>query len=114
VENKELAALINSSDARQMDKIKLTPFEIAEQRQRMKKASAGANRGNDCCASSPDKRQEARKAKGQWGEKGLRWEAGRDWCGARPRRAGFQLFGLADDVGGMGALKRLVERLANG
>ena len=42
--NTALAALINDSDARQEDRIKVTANDIAQQRQAMKKAKGAAER----------------------------------------------------------------------
>jgi hypothetical protein len=110
VQNKALAELINGSDARQQDKLKVTPFEVAEQRNRMKKAGAQLPSG---ATGTP-----ATNGRKRGRPKGAATKASPAPRAARPAAKGGpvelidRLFELADDAGGLGALKRLVDRLA--
>ena len=110
--NKEIAELINDSHDRMDDKIKVTPQDIAQQKQAMKKAgespapSAAGNGG---------------------GKKGARRAGGAQASTAPatpPRTAAAmspsanpvdlidKTLDLAQQCGGLAALKRLVDRLA--
>jgi hypothetical protein len=115
--NTELAELINGSDARKEDKIEVKPGDIAQQRQAMKKvrelpkpAAAGNSGGK------------------KGGRKGSRRAAARQPSPApasepRPAPAAAPSAGpvdlidktldLAQQCGGMAALKKLVDRLAD-
>jgi hypothetical protein len=124
VQNKPLAELINSSDARKEDGIKVTPFEIAEQRQRMKKAGAQVPAAAATSEAAPATNGTAKKRgrpKGSGAGKKTAFVEKRAATGAERKGMGAKsgpvelidrLFELADDAGGMGALKRLVDRLA--
>jgi hypothetical protein len=125
VQNKALAELINGSDARQQDKLKVTPFEVAEQRTRMKKAGAqvpaaaaapatnGKKRGRPKGSGAGLKKAAAR-AVTPFVEKRGATRAERAGIGAKVSPADLidRLIDLADDAGGMGQLKRLVDRIA--
>jgi hypothetical protein len=95
--NTKLAGLINGSDARKADKIKVTANDVARQRQAMKKAGtapAGKKRGAKAVAP-----------------------AARVTAPAPKRAAGpvvliDRLFDFAEECGGLGQLKRLVDRIA--
>lgn len=117
VQNKELAEMINSSDAREQDKIKVTPFEVAEQRQRMKKAGAQMPSAAAAPASNGKKRG---RPKGSGARKTTRKSTSSHGSPKSITAHGFaspvdlidSVFALADRAGGMGELKRLVDRLA--
>ena len=113
--NTELAEMINSSDARREDKISVKPGDIAQQKQAMKKAGelpkAGTGTGG-------------KKGRG----KGDRCAAGQQAASApaAPPRAAApaassanpvdlidKALDLAQQCGGVAALKRLVDRLAD-
>jgi hypothetical protein len=99
--------LINASDARKHDGVKVTPFEVAEQRQKLKKlekaatppAAAGRKRGRP-------------KAKAKAATPAARVTAPAPKRAAGPVDLIDRLFDFADECGGMGQLKRLVDRLA--
>jgi hypothetical protein len=114
--NTELAEMINSSDARKEDKISVKPGDIAQQKQAMKKA------GETMPAATEDS-----------GEKRHRGKGGRRRAGVQPRSAPAEqpraaaaespsaspvdlidkTLDLAQQCGGVAALKRLVDRLAD-
>src|SRR5262245_85427 len=110
--NTDLAELINSSDARKEDKIKVQPGDIAAQRQARKKAGEAV----------PAEARKGGRKKG--GPKG-RHSAGAQASAApakqgRPAAAATaspvdlidRVFGLAEACAGMEQLKRLADRLA--
>jgi hypothetical protein len=106
--NTELAELIGSSDARKQDKITVTANDVAQQRQAMKKAGT---------APAPTAKPGRKKP----GKKPGRKPAAKPATVAAPSKPAAhrgpvelidRLFELADDAGGMAALKRLVDRLA--
>jgi hypothetical protein len=112
--NTEIAELINDSHDRMDDKIKVTPQDIAQQKQALKKA------GGEAAAPTPAaKPAPSGQAKGK---------------GGRPRKAATaaatpvpraavasagpvdlidKTLDLAQQAGGVAALKRLVDRLAD-
>jgi hypothetical protein len=125
IQNKPLAELINSSDARKEDGIKVTPFEIAEQRQRMKKVGAAipASVASSALATSETTANGKKRGrpKGSGAGKKTAFVEKRAATGAERKGMGAKggpvelidrLFELAEDAGGLGALKRLVDRLA--
>jgi hypothetical protein len=118
VQNKALAELINSSDARQQDKLRVTPFEVAEQRNRMKKAGAQVPGSAAAPAANGTAKKRGRPkgtgAKKAFVEKRAATGAERQSIRAKggPVELIDRLFELADEAGGFGALKRLVDRLA--
>jgi hypothetical protein len=92
---KDLADLINSSDARKQDKINVTPGDVSLQKQALKQMKGSAKPKK---AATP-KAVKAAPAK------------------APAKSASVvdvvdQVFALADQVGGMAQLRRLVDRLA--
>ncbi len=102
--NTELAEMINASPARKEDKLSVKPGEIAQQKQAMKKAGV-------LPAAAPAAKP-ARKKPGR--------KPGRKPAPAAPRVAAAAspvdlidgVFGLARQCGGIGQLKRLVDRIA--
>jgi hypothetical protein len=109
--NTEIATLINGSEDRKSDKIKVKPGDIAQQKQAMKKAGKAA----------PTPRVATKAAGKNGGEAG----SGRQ-AAAKPPPAAVQpvaqagpvdlidkTIDLAQQCGGVAALKRLVDRLAD-
>ena len=110
--NKEIAELINDSHDRMDDKIKVTPQDIAQQKQAMKKAgespapSAAGNGGG---------KKGARRAGGHSGEHRPTTPprtAAAMSPSANPVDLIDKTLDLAQQCGGLAALKRLVDRLA--
>jgi len=113
--NTELAELINSSDARQEDKIKVKPGDIAQQKQAMKKAGD---------APAPAATGESGKKKGRRGRPRRADAQASTALAAQPRPAAAspsaspvdlidKALDLALQCGGLAALKKLVDRLAD-
>src|SRR5262249_4692180 len=111
VGNTELANMINSSPARKEDRIRVEPNDIAKQRQAMKKLNPRASQGGS--------KNGRRKAKGR--------RRGRPRAAATASAQGQtvangpaagpvdlldRVFRLAQECGGFGSLKRLVDRCA--
>ena len=113
--NKEIAELINDSHDRMDDKIKVTPQDIAQQKQAMKKAGelpkAGTGTGG-------------KKGRGNGGRRAAGQQAAT--APAVPPRAAApaassanpvdlidKALDLAQQCGGVATLKRLVDRLAD-
>lgn len=108
--NTELAELINSSDARKEDKISVKPGDIAAQKQAMKKAgetvpaaTGGRKKGGRRRAASQPATSPAVQP--------------RPAAAASPSASPVDLIDktldLAAQAGGVAALKRLVDRLAD-
>jgi hypothetical protein len=118
--NTELAELINSSDARQEDKIKVKPGDIAAQKQAMKKAGETIPAPTARGASRParkggnGRRTPGRKAKAE--RTATRVAAAQPSPRAAAQAGPVDLIDktldLAQQCGGVAALKRLVDRLA--
>ena len=112
--NKEIAELINDSHDRMDDKIKVTPQDIAQQKQAMKKA------GGEAAAPTPAaKPAPAGQTKGKGGRPR---KAATPAAAPAPRAAVAsaspvdlidKTLDLAQQAGGVAALKRLVDRLAD-
>lgn len=110
--NTELAELINGSDARKEDKIKVTAQDIAAQKQAMKKAgetvpaATGGGRGK----KGGRRRAASQPATGAAAQP-------RPAAAAAPSASPVDLIDktldLAAQAGGVAALKRLVDRLAD-
>ena len=107
--SKELAALLMSSDARKADGIKVSASDVGDQRTAMRKLAGAAP---------------ARRNKGGRPKKAVQAPPVREAPApaavpvARSAQASpidliDRVFMLADDCGGMAALKRLVDRLAD-
>jgi len=106
VGNTDLADLINASDARKDDKIKVTANDVAQQRQAMKKAGAApAKPARGKPGRKPGRKPAAKAAPPAAQPRAERRQSG-------PVELIDRLFDLAEDAGGMGALKRLVDRIA--
>jgi hypothetical protein len=121
--NKELAELINSSDARKEDKINVTPADVNQQKQALKKLAVPAN-GEPAAASETSASQPEAAPKKRGGRKPGRKAATRKVANAasppaakpsghsRPVELLGKVFDLAKECGGFGELKLLVDRLA--
>jgi hypothetical protein len=106
---KEIADLLNDSDDRMDDKIKVTPNDVSQQKQAMKKPGA---------QKAP---AAAKKPLGNGRRKPGR-KPGPNSAAATPRTASApasspvdlidRTLALAQECGGVGQLKRLVDRLA--
>jgi len=111
--NTELAELINSSDARKEDKIKVAPGDIAAQKQAMKKA------GDTPTAATKPAGNGRRKPGRKPGRKAAPEAAASTPAPAsqRPQASPVELIDkaldLAQQCGGLAALKKLVDRLAD-
>jgi hypothetical protein len=106
--NTQLAEMIAGSDARKEGKIKVTANDVAQQRQAMKKAGdlpAPAKPGKKKAGKKPGRKPAAKPAAPAAAPPKPSAQRG-------PVELIDRLFELADDAGGMGALKRLVDRLA--
>jgi hypothetical protein len=126
--NTELANLINSSDARKLDKITVTANDIAQQKQALK----NLGKGNAAPASAKGKRAKAAQqaAPSSNGAKKQKRKPGRKPKAttaassapvaqhhaapghARPVELLSKVFDLAQDCGAFGELKQVVDRLA--
>ena len=111
--NKEIAELINDSHDRMDDKIKVTPQDVAQQKQALKKA------GGEAAAPTPAaKPAPSGQAKGKGGRprKAATAAATPAPRAAAPSGSPVDLidktFSLAQECGGFEQLKRLVDRLA--
>jgi hypothetical protein len=104
--NTKLAGLINGSDARKDDKIKVTANDVAQQRQAMKKA------GTAPAAKSAGKKRGRRKGKAKAVAPAARVTAPAPKRAAGPVELIDRLFDFAEECGGLGQLKRLVDRIA--
>lgn len=108
--NKALADMLNSDEERQADKIKVTPNDVAQQRQAMKKAGA-AKPEPAKAASKPavnGRKKGGRKAGAPESAKAASTSAQ-----ASPIDLLDKTLDLARQCGGVAALKRLVDRLAD-
>lgn len=108
--NTGLAELINGSDARKQDKIKVSANDVAQQRQAMKKAGL-----------APAAKSARRKTAKKQARQPAAARASTAPQGYEPIPPATQLgpvdlidrvFALAEQCGGMAQLKRLVDRLA--
>jgi hypothetical protein len=100
--NTEIAQLINGSEERKKDKIEVKPADIAAQRQAMKKA--GETLPAPSAAKKPAGKKAARVRKAA---------APRAATQAGPVDLIDRTLDLAAQAGGVAALKRLVDRLAD-
>ena len=114
--NKEIAELINDSHDRMDDKIKVTPQDIAQQKQAMKKSGES---GGTAAAPAP---APAAPAAGKNKGKGGRPKNAVTAAAPAPRAAASssspvdlidKTLDLAQQAGGVAALKKLVDRLAD-
>jgi hypothetical protein len=105
---KEIAELLNDSDDRMDDKIKVTPNDVSQQKQAMKKPGAQKAPAAAKKPAGNGRRKPGRKP-------------GRKPAAATPRTLGpaaspvdliDRTLALAQECGGVGQLKRLVDRLA--
>lgn len=114
--NTELAELINSSDARKEDKIKVTANDVAQQRQAMKKAGETVptpTRGGGMKKGGARGGRRRAAAQASAAPAGLPQSAGAAVApSASPLDLIDKAFALADECGGFEQLKRLVDRLA--
>jgi hypothetical protein len=98
--NTELARMLSAAKERKDDKIKLTPQDVAQQRQVMKKAgqltATGKKRGRPRGATQAAKQPGASAA-----------------AAASPVDLIDKTIDLAQQCGGVAALKKLVDRLAD-
>jgi hypothetical protein len=114
--NTELADLINSSDARQQDKVRVKAGDIAKQKQALKKAGdlprAAAGKGR---SRGGGKRRGRRAAGGQvTATPAAQPRATAPTAdSASPVDLIDRALDLAQQCGGVAALKRLVDRLAD-
>ncbi len=112
--NTAIAEMLNDADERMDDKIKVTAQDVAAQKQAMKKAGATAT-------PAPAPAEPATKpARKKPGRKPGRPAAPAAPAAAAPRPAGTnpvdlidQTLELASRAGGVGELKKLVDRLAD-
>lgn len=106
--NTELAAMINGSDARKLDKIKVTAQDVAAQRQALKKAG-GLPAGRNGAARKRGRKPGRKRASATVAPAAAP-------ALARPKAGPVELidrvFDMADECGGLDQLKRLVNRLA--
>jgi hypothetical protein len=100
--NADLAKLINSSDARKQDKIKVTATDVGNQKQALKAMNATAKKkakahkpATSMAANKPQAAQASTKA-------------------ANPVELIDRVFDLAGQCGGLAQLKRLVDRISAG
>jgi hypothetical protein len=122
--NTELANLINSSDARKLDKLTVTANDIAQQKQALKNLAKGqaASKGKRAkAAQQAAPSSNGAKKKGKPGRKPKAKTAASSAPvaqhhaapgHARPVELLSKVFDLAQDCGGFGELKQLVDRLA--
>ena len=105
--NAEIAHLINGSDEAKKGKIEVKPADVAQQKQAMKKA------GETLTAPTADggKKQGRRKGVRRGGRKAAAPRAQAQGSG-NPAELLDRVFGLAQECGGIGTLKRLVDRMA--
>jgi hypothetical protein len=105
---KEIADLLNDSDDRMDDKIKVTPNDVSQQKQAMKKPGAQKAPAAAKKPAGNGRRKPGRKP-------------GRKPAAATPRASATasspvdlidRTLALAQECGGVGQLKRLVDRLA--
>jgi hypothetical protein len=102
--NTELADLINSSDARREDKIKVTATEVGSQRQALKELNGKAKEKakSQKLTSKVANKPQAAQAK----------TANATTKAASPVDLIDRVFDLAEQCGGVAELKRLVDRIA--
>jgi hypothetical protein len=98
--NTELAAFLSASDERKSDKIKVTAQDVASQKQAMKKAGIEP--------PATEKKKRGRKP----GYKVTPSAVPTARASASPVDLIDKTFALAQECGGIGQLKRLVDRLA--
>ena len=118
--NKEIAEMLTDSQDRLDDKLEFKPTDVAQQRQAMKKAPAAAPVPQPTKAATSDQARTPTAPKGNGRRKPGRKKA----AAAPPRAAAPQVaqaaavelidktLDLAAQAGGVAALKRLVDRLA--
>jgi hypothetical protein len=114
---KELADLLNDAEERMDDKIKVTPNDVSQQKQAMKKPGATAAPAAAAAPAEPDPTPKAANGRRKPGRK-----PGRKPAAAAPRATTQpggnpvelidKTFALAQECGGMDQLRRLVERLS--
>jgi len=109
--NKEIAELINDSHDRMDDKIKVTPQDVAQQKQAMKKA--GESPAPSAAGNGGGKRGGRRAAGAQatTAPAALPRTAAAASPSANPVDLIDKTLDLAQQCGGLAALKRLVDRL---
>jgi hypothetical protein len=103
--NTDLANLINSSDARKEDKIEVTAQDVGNQRQAMKKMVEGPAPAASKAKKKPGRKPKAVTANAVPAPKKAQ---------ASPADVIDDVFTLAKKCGGLGELKRLVDRMAQG
>jgi hypothetical protein len=102
---KEIADLINASDARKQDKIEVKPIDVSQQKLLLKKA-AGAE---PAAAEKPAKKKPARKTASAPVTQPVAAPAP---APADPFEVIEDVFALAEKCGGFDRLKKLVDTLA--
>jgi hypothetical protein len=107
--NTEIATLINGSEDRKRDKIEVKPGDIAQQRQAMKKA------GEAVPAPRAASKPAGKKGKGGRTRQAAAPPAGAPQPAAQAGPVDLidKTLDLAQQAGGVAALKRLVDRLAD-
>jgi hypothetical protein len=112
--NTDLAALINSADARKADKVKVTATDVSNQKQALK-AMGGKKAAAPVATPAPNLTRNGAPRKKPGRKPGHKAAAAP--VAAPAKQASVvavvdQVFTLADQIGGMEQLRRLVERLA--
>jgi hypothetical protein len=105
--NKELAEMINASPARKEDKIEVKPGDIAQQKQAMKKS------GDAPPAEKPAPAKRGRRGGARKRTTATPTPATAAAPSASPVDLIDKTLDLAAQAGGVAALKRLVDRLAD-
>jgi hypothetical protein len=106
--NKELAAKLMDSNDRMDDKIKVTPQDVAQQKQELKKAGVSVPVASAAAKTGRPKGSKTKKVSATPKPVSARSPS------ASPFDLIDRVFDLASDCGGFAQLKRLVERLGGG
>lgn len=104
--NKEIAETLMDDNARLDDKIKVTPQDVAQQKQQMKKAGIDLTAAKKLEAAKPEPKKRGRKP-GQ-----VATSRPAPAAAASPVDLLDKAFDLAKQCGGVQHLKRLVDRIA--
>jgi hypothetical protein len=114
---KQIADLINASDARKQDKIEVKPIDVSQQKLALKKAA----QAGPAAPAEPARKKPGRKPGRKPGKKATESSTSTSSHGApaaapvaaaNPVDLIDNVFALAEQCGGMAHLKRLVERLS--
>ncbi len=111
--NKDLADLINGSDARKEDKIEVTPQDIAQQKQAMKKAGVTAPAAPEAPAKGKPGRPKGSSGQPKAAVTAAAAPRPTASASASPVDLIDKTLDLAAQAGGVAALKKLVDRLAD-